>query len=586
MVKRIVCFLLLLSLLPAVFSVATAGEEESIVQEKKTTVNVKNIWNGSSDDGKYPRHRIPGIVVTKKDTVIIYCEARTGDTTYSLYDKNDWCMMDIYIQRSEDGGETFGEPIYIAYGTREHACVNNPVIMVGEDNTLHMLYCRSYALNGGDIWYRKSTDDGKTWTPERNLAEFVSSTPHKRIAFGPTHGICTKDGVLMTTVWMTEPAHAYLFYSEDNGETWKVSEPCGANTNESNVVQLSDGSFLVNSRSTPYRKVTTSPNGINSWSTTRIDPQLPDPSCCAGMVTVDLPGLPYAHLFTNCATTEGRTNITLKCSFDDCNTFSKEVVIRQGDGGYSDVAVDSRGTVYVLFEINWGHRVNLARLNFYDTFCADEAEVMTSTQTRFDLRGEQALPLVKSVRNGSLAATEEGLCLTANGAGERKIELDLSSVTKNLNLSDFGAVTVRVRSASSSEAPLSVRAEFRCGRNLASSDGSFAHAQVLGSEEQVLVFDLQSLQKNQGMLRSLLLRLGGADQGSAGDTVVVSELAFFETMEEATAYANPDEESPETAYEQPTHEGCSSAIFKAESAWLLFLPPMLLCRRKKQKKTV
>jgi hypothetical protein len=230
--------------------------------------------------------------------------------------------------------------------------------------------------------------------------------------------------------------------------------------------------------------------------------------------------------------------------------------------------------------------VNLARLNFYDAFCADEAEVMTNSQTRFDLRGEQPLPLVKSVKNGTLSATEEGLCFTSNEAGERRLELDLSPVTKNINLSDFGAVAVRLRSSSSSDSSLSVWAEFRCGRNLGTSDGSFVQAQVTHGEEQVLVFDLQSLQKNQGMLRSLLLRLGGADQGSAGDTVVVSELAFFETMEEANAYADPDEESPETAYEQPAHEGCSSAIFKAESAWLLFLPPMLLCRRKKQKKTV
>ena len=47
--------------------------------------------------------------------------------------------MDVYIQRSTDGGKTFGDPIYIAYGTPEYATINNPVIIVGNDNTLHFL---------------------------------------------------------------------------------------------------------------------------------------------------------------------------------------------------------------------------------------------------------------------------------------------------------------------------------------------------------------------------------------------------------------------------------------------------------------
>ena len=47
-------------------------------------INTSLVWSPTSDGGRYPRHRIPGIVVTRRGTVIVYCEARTGITEYSL----------------------------------------------------------------------------------------------------------------------------------------------------------------------------------------------------------------------------------------------------------------------------------------------------------------------------------------------------------------------------------------------------------------------------------------------------------------------------------------------------------------------
>ena len=49
-----------------------------------------------------------------------------GDNLFELTvgKGDDWCMMDIFIQRSTDGGETFGDPIYIAKGTKTFATTN------------------------------------------------------------------------------------------------------------------------------------------------------------------------------------------------------------------------------------------------------------------------------------------------------------------------------------------------------------------------------------------------------------------------------------------------------------------------------
>ena len=344
------------------------------------------IWKPSSDNGKYPRHRIPGIVVTKKNTVIIYCEARTGDNSNSFSTSNDWCLMDIYIQRSTDGGKTFSEPIYIAKGDERHATVNNPVMIVGEDNTLHMLYCKSYSIRNGGIWYRYSTDDGLTWSEEREMSEYVD-VAHDCFAFGPTHGICTSDGVLMAPVWYVPdgegaavtshgPSKAAVFYSEDNGKTWKLSEPASNNTNESSLAELSDGSIMMNSRSTPYRKVTTSPNGIDNWTTTYADEQLPDPGCCAGLVSVVLDGKHRGLLFINCAdniSDRARHFVTVKYSRDDGKTWDSSLALTGFDkGGYCDIAVDSEGRVFAIYEVDWGKYVELACFSFADTFGGDK----------------------------------------------------------------------------------------------------------------------------------------------------------------------------------------------------------------------
>lgn len=55
----------------------------------------------------YALYRIPGIVVTAKGTVLAYCEARrTG--------KSDWDTIDLFLRRSTDGGRTWSPARRIA----------------------------------------------------------------------------------------------------------------------------------------------------------------------------------------------------------------------------------------------------------------------------------------------------------------------------------------------------------------------------------------------------------------------------------------------------------------------------------------
>lgn len=113
------------------------------------------------------RHRIPGVVVTPKGTVLAYCEARRNNSA-------DWGEIEIHLRRSTDGGKTWDAPRQIAHrdvriegnprkqqgGEREQT-VNNPVAIIDHTTgAIEFIYCVNYAR----AFSMRSTDDGITWS--------------------------------------------------------------------------------------------------------------------------------------------------------------------------------------------------------------------------------------------------------------------------------------------------------------------------------------------------------------------------------------------------------------------------------------
>ena len=96
--------------------------------------HVTELW---SPNETFSNHRIPGMIVTQKGTLLVYCEARR--------EASDWALMDVLLQRSEDHGKTFGEKLVLAKGTEERPTVNNPVMVQDKNGRIHFLYCEDYA---------------------------------------------------------------------------------------------------------------------------------------------------------------------------------------------------------------------------------------------------------------------------------------------------------------------------------------------------------------------------------------------------------------------------------------------------------
>lgn len=326
------------------------------------------VWD--ADNTEYVRHRIPGMIITEKGTVIIYNEAR--------HEGDDWAAMDIFAQRSTDGGKTFGDRIYLARNSETVKTVNNPVMMQDDSGRIHFLYCENYSILGGRVLQRVSDDDGISWSKPRDIT--ASTLPEYRNAFalGPGHGIRTQDGALAVPVWFVpkcygsdvydhHPSVISVLYSADNGESWQlgdiirgdrgeVTEP-----SETALAITADGSVYLNARVTkPHRAVAYSQNGYCGFSPLTADTALTDPVCFGSCAAYSRDGV-HGIIFANCDHATERKNVTVKLSLDDGRTWKYKKVIDADHGGYVECGVNNgTGDIYVLYEENWGKKCHMA----------------------------------------------------------------------------------------------------------------------------------------------------------------------------------------------------------------------------------
>lgn len=343
----------------------------------------------------YKLYRIPGTVVTKRGTVLAYCEARKSDS-------GDWGPIDVLLRRSTDGGKTWEprqmlvrvegdlpiNPVAAAKNLDKAGdnTVNNPVAIVDhETGAVHLLYCLEYM----SCFYKRSDDDGVTWTEPVEITStfdaFRADYAWKVLATGPGHAIQLtrgpKKGRLVVPVWLSlgtgghahRPSVTATIFSDDHGKTWQRGAIAVPDTpdfifpNETIIVQLADGRVMLNSRTESKRQrrlVTLSADGATNWSTPTFDEALLEPICMAGIVRVrdSSNGQPGLLAFSNphnlsrkdgkdvAGQSRDRINVSIKLSDDDGQTWSANRTLESGFSGYSDLAALPDGTILCFYE--------------------------------------------------------------------------------------------------------------------------------------------------------------------------------------------------------------------------------------------
>jgi len=330
----------------------------------------------SGQDG-YHTYRIPALVVTPKGTVLAFCEGRK----HSSSDTGD---IDLLVRRSTDGGRTWSRQ-QIVWDDGPNTCGNPcPVIdrqtgtiwlpmthNLGSDQESRIVAGTSKGTR--TVWLSKSTDEGLTWTKPVEITATTKKANWTWYATGPGAGIQLQSGRLAVPCDAIEAGtkrySSHLIYSDDHGATWHCGGSAGPAVNECEVVDLADGTLLLNMRNYDRRQhcraVATSRDQGLTWSAVRHDPALIEPVCQASIRRYSLAGPQRRNvlLFLNPAQTKGRAALTLRASYDEGQTWPVSKLVWAGPAAYSCLAVRADGAILCLYERGDQHayeRITLA----------------------------------------------------------------------------------------------------------------------------------------------------------------------------------------------------------------------------------
>ena len=347
--------------------------------------------------------RIPGLATSRQGTLLAIFDARYESA------RDLQGHMDIALHRSIDGGHTW-EPLQVVldrgewgglpekYNGVSDACIlvddrTGDIYVAGlwmhglldaetgkwvegltADSTRWLHQWRAKGSQPGfgvketsQFLITKSSDDGLTWSEPIN----ITSAKKKEwwlFAPAPGQGITMTDGTLVFPSQGRDEngtSFSNITWSKDGGKTWKTSNPATKNTTECAVVELQDGSLMLNMRDNRNRG-NEEVNGRSVFVTSDLGETwkehptsrkaLIEPTCMASLHTHRYmeDGVEKSLLlFVNPASTSKRNNITLKVSYDGGNTWpeEKQILLDEYSGrGYSCITSVNDSTLGILYE--------------------------------------------------------------------------------------------------------------------------------------------------------------------------------------------------------------------------------------------
>ncbi|WP_053913125.1 exo-alpha-sialidase [Streptomyces sp. SCSIO 75703] len=309
-----------------------------------------------------PYYRIPALTRTTKGTLLAAYDARPtlGDLPGNL---------GVVLRRSTDGGTTWQAQQVVRKDAAPKGYGDPSLLVDRETGRVFVFYAASVnqgffgSATGNDendpdvlqADYSYSDDDGLTWTHRRITAQikdpawagmFAASGEGIQLRHGPHKGRL----IQQYAIRRDGANYAVSAYSDDHGATWRMGTPVGPGGDENKTVELSDGRVMLNNRSAPYRTVAHSTDGGVTYTPFRQDTELPDPAN-NGSIARFAPGVDATHprsswlLFSNTATTGGRSNLTVRLSCDNGDNWPVRKTVEAGSAAYSTLTPLDDGTL-------------------------------------------------------------------------------------------------------------------------------------------------------------------------------------------------------------------------------------------------
>jgi len=317
------------------------------------------------------RHfRIPGMVTSQKGTLIACFDAR-----YNHY--GDLCAdIDVATTISQDGGQTWS-PLKVSMDIGEgvaNGC-GDPCILSDSTGRIWIQALGTHFSGGASLfvsktgndpkttaqWYMTySDDDGKTWSKDLvNPTKQIKKDEWNCVLAGPGSGITTSKGVIVfpAQIWQTGQklnCRSTICYSIDNGKNWVYGTGLPRRTSECQVVELEDGSLMLNARDenrSGKRAVYITRDFGKTWIAHESNLKaLQEPVCQASLIKIDSKKYGKLLLFSN-PKNNTRSMMTIRFSKDEGKTWSAGYLYdTRRSAGYSSLSMIDEDTIGVLYE--------------------------------------------------------------------------------------------------------------------------------------------------------------------------------------------------------------------------------------------
>ncbi|MCU4174207.1 sialidase family protein [Carboxylicivirga sp. N1Y90] len=313
----------------------------------------QDLFNASKNE-HVACYRIPALITAPNGDLVAAIDERVPSCGDLKWSKD----INIVVRRSSDNGLTWSEiETVVDFPIGQSA--SDPSMIVDEVNdAIFMFYNYMDLDKEKDVYYFhvvKSTDNGKSWSEPEDITAQIAlpewKNDFKFITSG--RGIQTSKGVLLHTIVNLEKG-GHVFGSHDYGLTWFVINQAIKPFDESKIIELNNGDWMINSRvkSIGHRYVHISKDEGLTW-VSKADEQLVDPTCNASIIRYTSTKDGYDKdrlLFCNANHKKKRSNLTVKISYDEGKTWSKGKTIYKGGSAYSSLAILENGDIGVFFE--------------------------------------------------------------------------------------------------------------------------------------------------------------------------------------------------------------------------------------------
>jgi sialidase-1 len=361
------------------------GTPQKITPDKDYTFHVAKVLRAAGQNA-CNTYRIPGLVTTNTGTLIAVYDNRY----YSNGDLQG--DIDVGMSRSINGGNSW-EPMKVIMDMGEWGGKPNAENGIGDpsvlfDPTTNTIWVAALWYHGnpgksawgnskpgldpsetGQLMLVKSTDDGLTWSAPINITRQTKNPVWHLFFQGPGMGITMADGTLVFPAQYKDAAqvpHSTLIYSKDHGLSWTVGTGAKPNTTEAQIVQLEDGSLMLNMRDDQNRSEKGDKNGRaisitndlgKTWTMhPSSNSALPEPNCMASLIsfqTMIYGKMQQVLFFSNPNDKSSRIHMTIKASLDHGITWPESYqfeIYSPECYGYSCMTMIDEQTIGIVYE--------------------------------------------------------------------------------------------------------------------------------------------------------------------------------------------------------------------------------------------